>query len=332
MADARILKLVKTVTRPPPLRAAAQPMPRARRVVAIGGGKGGIGKSFVAANLAIEVARRGRRVVLVDADLGGANLHTCLGMDPPRRTLCDFVEERVQRIEEVVTPTPIANLGLVSGAMDHLDAANPKHAQRMRLLRHLHAMDVDQTIVDVGAGTSLNVVDFFLVSDHGVLVLVPEPAAVENAYRFLKTAFWRRVRNVVSVCGFEELLRGVLGDGTFRSPVEIVAALSARSPEAAQVLARQLELFRPRLVVNQARTPQDADVGPAVVAAWRKFFGLEMDYLGHVPYEDDLWRAARARKTLLAHNPAAAAARSFARIADRLSALDAARVRSEGSP
>ena len=127
-------------------------------------------------------------------------------------------------------------------------------------------------------------------------------------------------------------LRGVLGDGTFKSPVEIIAALSARSPEAAQVLARQLELFRPRLIVNQARTPQDAEVGPAVVAAWRKFFGLEMDHLGHLPYEDDMWRAARARKTLLAHNPAAAAARCFARIADRLSALDAARVRSEGMP
>ncbi len=333
MTDAPTLKLVTPLPRAPARRARpSKREPPARRVISIGGGKGGIGKSFVAANLAIELARRGQRVVLVDADLGGANLHTCLGMDPPRRSLSDFVERRVERIEDVVTPTGIPNLGLVSGAMDNLDAANPKHAQKMRLLRHIQAMDVDHTIVDVGAGTSLNVIDFFLISDHGILVLVPEPTAVENAYRFVKAAFWRRVRNVVSVCGFEDLLRDVLGDGTFRSPVEIVATLAARSPEAGQVLARQLELFRPRLVVNQARTPQDAEVGTAVVAAWRKFFGLEMDYLGHIQYEDELWRTVRARRAPLVQNSAAPAARSFARIADRLAALDAARIRSEGSP
>src|SRR5512140_2862554 len=81
-------------------------------------------------------ARRGKRVVLVDADLGGANLHTTLGIDLPRRTLSDFIERKVQRIEDVVTPTGIPNLGLVSGALDHLDAANPKYAQKMRFLRH----------------------------------------------------------------------------------------------------------------------------------------------------------------------------------------------------
>jgi flagellar biosynthesis protein FlhG len=331
VADAPTLKLVKT-PQPGHARRAAPPRssPRARRVVSIGGGKGGIGKSFVAANLAIELARRGERVVLVDADLGGANLHTCLGMELPRRSLSDFLERRVERIEEVITPTPIANLGLISGAMDHLDAANPKHAQKMRLLRHIQSMDVDATIVDVGAGTNLNVLDFFLISDHGILVLVPEPTAVENVYRFVKAAFWRRVRNVVSVCGFEDLLRDVLGEGTFKSPVEIIAALAARNPEAGQVIARQLELFRPRLVVNQARTPQDAEIGAAVVGAWRKFFGLEMDYLGHIQYEDEMWRTVRARRALLAQGPAAA--RSFARIVERLAALDAARARSEGQP
>ena len=119
----------------------------------------------------------GRRVVLVDADLGGANLHTCLGVDLPRRTLSDFIERRIEHIEEIITPTGIQNLGLISGAMDHLDAANPRYAQKMRLLRHVQGMDVDYAILDLGAGTHLNVLDFFLVSDHGILVLVPEPTA-----------------------------------------------------------------------------------------------------------------------------------------------------------
>jgi len=160
---------------------------------------------------------------------------------------------------------------------------------------------------------------------------VPEPTAVENVYRFVKAAFWRRVRNVVSVYGFEAQLRAVMGEGTFKSPVEIVAALSARHPEAGQLLSLQLEAFRPRLIVNQARTPQDAEIGHAVVSAWRKFFGLEMDYLGHIPHDEGMWRATRLRRPLLVQSPDAPAARSFAQIADRLVALDAAQARSEGT-
>ncbi len=325
MGDAPTLKLVRPLPEEPPPRPVIAARPRgARRVISVGGGKGGIGKSLVSANLGIELARRGKRVVLVDADLGGANLHTTLGIDLPRRTLSDFIERRVARIEDVVTPTGIPNLSLVSGALDHLDAANPRHAQKMRFLRHVQQMDVDYAVLDLGAGTHTNVLDFFLVSDHGVLVLVPEPTAVENAYRFVKAAFWRRMRNVAQVYGYDPLIRAVTEGRTFRSPVELVASLAERDPDAGANLARHLSAFRPRLIVNQARTDQDADIGRAVVTAWRKYFGLEMDYLGHIAYDDEMWRAVRARRPLLVERPDAVAARAFATVADSLLALDAA--------
>lgn len=327
MGDVPTLKLVRIVPeperRPAATRLPARGRARARRVISIGGGKGGIGKSLIAANLGIELARRGKRVVLIDADLGGANLHTTLGVEVPKRTLSDFIERRVSRIEDVVTPTGIENLGLVSGALDHLDAANPRYAQKMRLLRNVQQLDVDYAILDLGAGTHANVLDFFLVSDHGVLVLVPEPTAVENAYRFVKAAFWRRMRNVAQVFGYDSLLRSVMDSGTFKSPVELVATVAERDPEAGANLARQLALFRPRLVVNQARTPQDADIGRAVVAAWRKYFGLEMDYLGHIQYDDEMWRTLRARRPLLVERPDAPVAKAFGGLVDTLLALDA---------
>src|SRR5512139_1934806 len=323
MGDVPTLKLVRPVPKerapPPVIPARRRP---SRRVVSVGGGKGGIGKSLVSANLAIELARRGKRVVLVDADLGGANLHTTLGIDLPRRTLSDFIERKVSRIEDVVTPTGIPNLGLVSGALDHLDAANPRHAQKMRFLRHVQQMDVDYVVLDLGAGTHTNVLDFFLVSDHGVLVLVPEPTAVENAYRFVKAAFWRRMRNVAQVYGYEPLLQRVMEAGGVKSPVELVATLSERDAEVGRSLVRHLSSFRPRLIVNQARTDQDADMGRAVVSAWRKYFGLEMDYLGFIRYDEEMWRAVRARRPLLLERPDAPAARAFATIADSLLALD----------
>jgi flagellar biosynthesis protein FlhG len=324
MGDAPTLKLVRTAPEEPVRRATASGVRRSRRVVSVGGGKGGIGKSLISANLGIELARRGKKVVLVDADLGGANLHTTLGVDLPRRTLSDFIERKVARIDDVVTPTGVANLGLVSGALDHLDAANPKYAQKMRLLRHVQQMDVDYAILDLGAGTHANVLDFFLVSDHGVLVLVPEPTAVENAYRFVKAAFWRRMRNVAQLYGYDSLLRAVMDTGSFRSPVELLSTFSERDPDAGANLARHMGSFRPRLIVNQTRTEQDADIGLAVVAAWRKYFGLEMDYLGCIAYDDEMWRAVRARRPLLLERPDVGASRAFVRIADSLLALDTA--------
>src|SRR5512133_2159016 len=110
MADSPPLKLVSSIAPAP--RRAAKKWPRARRIIAVGGGKGGIGKSMISANLGIALAGRGKRVVMVDADLGGANLHTTLGIDVPKRTLTDFIERRVKRMEDVITPTGIENLGL----------------------------------------------------------------------------------------------------------------------------------------------------------------------------------------------------------------------------
>ena len=323
MADTPPLKLVSSAP-PPAKRQPPKKWPRARRIIAVGGGKGGIGKSMISANLGIALAKRGKRVVMVDADLGGANLHTTLGIDVPKRTLTDFIERRVTKIDEVVTPTGIDNLGLISGALDHLDAANPRYAQKMRFLRHVQQMDVDYAILDLGAGTHTNVLDFFLVSDHGILVLVPEPTAVENAYRFIKAAFWRRMRNVAQVFGYDALIQAVMASGSFKSPVDLIASVSERDPEAGANLARQLAAFRPRLVVNQARTPQEGEIGSAVVAAWRKYFGLEMDYLGHIQHDAEMWRTVRARRPLLLERPEAEASRSFDVIVNGLLALDGA--------
>jgi len=135
-----------------------------RRIVAIGGGKGGIGKSLVAVTFAIELVRRGMRVVLVDCDLGGANLHSFLGMEYPKETLSDFVLRRVGSLAELVIPTPVAGLGLISGARNSIQVANPMYQQKMRLMRALQHIDADAAILDLGAGTHYNVVDFFLLA------------------------------------------------------------------------------------------------------------------------------------------------------------------------
>jgi flagellar biosynthesis protein FlhG len=305
-------------------RAAAPPKASARRVVAVGGGKGGIGKSLVSANLGIALAQKGAKVTLVDADLGGANLHTCLGIDQPTVSMSDFIGRRVERLEDIQVPTGQPGLSLIAGAHDGLDAANPKHAQKSRLLRHVRALDVDYVILDLGAGTTLNVLDFFLSADIGLVVLLPEPTSIENAYRFIKAAFFRRMQEL-SDPGLSDAMALVLSgrDPNARTPWDLVTRLREHgNPAAATQLELSLSGFHPWLVVNQARTRGDHDMGPTVAAAWKKFFGLELGYLGAVAHDDSVWKAVRARQALLTAAPQSGAASGLLRVAENLLALD----------
>ncbi len=299
--------------------------PRPQRIIAVGGGKGGIGKSMVSANLGIALAQSGARVLLVDADLGGANLHTCLGIGQPTATLSDFLLRSKAQLEEVIIPTGVANLSLVAGALDTLDAANVKYAQKQKLLRALQQQQqVDYLLLDLGAGTSFNTLDFFLVADHGVLVVLPEPTSVENAYRFVKAAFFRRLQQLETQYGIEKLVEAAMStrEGTLRTPYDVIAEVRKADPEAAGRLERELSAFRVRLVLNQARSDADLGVGAAVASAWKKFFGLEMDVLGAIRYDDEAWRAVRKRRPVLIERPDALASQAIRNIAGRILALD----------
>ncbi len=295
------------------------------RILGVGGGKGGIGKSLLSASLGIELARRGHSVVLVDADLGGANLHTCLGMEQPAACIGYFLELRVTGLADAMTPTGIDNLTLVSGARDPLDVANLKHHQKLRLLRSIQGLAADFAVLDIGSGTNFNVLDFFLVADHGIMTLVPEPTSIENGYRFLKAALYRRLKAVEKLYGIQDLLQSVGRQTGAQGPRALLTEVTKRDATVGRLLEMEMQRFRPRLVINMARTPADFEVGDAVVAAWRKFFGLDMDYLGCIGYDDEVWRWVRLKRPLLVQSPGGAAALAVRTIADHLLQLDLTR-------
>lgn len=289
-----------------------------KRIVAVGGGKGGIGKSLIASSLGIEFARRGRRVVLIDLDLGGANLHTCLGIAHPEETLSDFVLRRVESLEEIAVDTGFENLRLVSGSLDAIAAANPLHQQKLRLMRAIQGLDADLVVLDLGAGSHFNVLDFFLVADEGIVTLVPEPTSVENAYRFVKAAFFRRLKAVEAVCGLHDVLAEVMQARRPMSPAQLVQEVSRRDPEAGMRLSEEMRAFRPFVVVNAVREAADLSLGDAICTAWRRFFGIELRYLGHVRYDEEAWRAVRARRPLILERAGQPIAADLRAIADGL--------------
>ena len=295
-------------------------LPRAprRQIWSVGGGKGGIGKSVLTAALGWQLARLGKRVVMVDADLGGANLHTCLGLPPPTRSLADFVMRRVERLEDTAVETNFPRLRLISGAADLLNAANIKHQQKVRLLSRIRTLDVDIVLIDVGAGTSFNILDFFLMSDVSLLVVVPEPTSVENGYRFIKSALFRRMRTSCDEPGAREILDAAMDPSNergIRTPVELLKAVERECPAAMPGLQRTMAEFRPRFLVNQVRGPGDAAVGQQLVTACARHLGIRAFNAGFVYHDDAVWKAVRQRRLFAAEDPECKAAQSVRQIA-----------------
>jgi len=282
-----------------------------RQIWSVGGGKGGIGKSLIAASLGWQLARMGQRVVLVDADLGGANLHTCMGLPPPERTLADFIQRRVDTLEEALAETGAPGLRLLSGAADLLTAANIKHVQKIRVLNRVRSLDVDMVLIDIGAGTSYNILDFFLVSDVSILAVVPEPTSIENGYRFIKSALYRRLRAAAPHGGIRQYVEAALDPKNamgLRTPVDLVARVEAEDPPAAATLRREMAAFTPRFVVNEVRDERDVAIGHQLVAACARHLGIRASYAGFVHYDDAVWRAVRRRRLFMADAPTSRAA------------------------
>ena len=288
-----------------------------KEIWAIGGGKGGIGKSLITGNIGITLARLKKRVLLVDADLGGANLHTTLGIGVPEMTLSDFLNRRVETIQEVIIKTSIPNLSLVSGAQDFLDAANPNFAQKARLLRHLETLDADYILLDLGAGTSFNILDFFLFADHGILVVLPEPTSIENAYRFIKSAFYRRFKRVVTSQNIKDLIDAAMNQKNsmgIRTPYDLIERIKQLEPESGAMLEIEMMKFRPKLVVNQVRTKNDIQIGFSMKSACQKYFGISLEYLGYVEYDDCVWQSIRSKRPLAIEYPYSRPTRCIERI------------------
>jgi flagellar biosynthesis protein FlhG len=292
--------------------AQAATAPRSRRQIwSVGGGKGGIGKTLLVASLGWQLARLGKRVILVDADLAGANLHTCLGLEAPRLTLADFILRRVERIEEVVVETGFPRLRLVSGASDFLGAANVEHAQKTRVLNRIQALDVDVVVMDLGAGGSPDTIDYFLASDPGLLVVVPEPTSIENSYRFIRAAAFRHLHAATPRDAVAELIEAAMDPSNsrgIRTPLDLLAAVEGEDPEAVVALRRELDSFRPRFVVNQVRDAADMVVGHQLVAACTRHLGVHATYAGHVPYDEAVWQSVRRRRLFMAAEGVSAAA------------------------
>ncbi len=274
-----------------------------KTIWSVGGGKGGVGKSVATANIGCALAMRGAEVVVVDADLGGANLHTYFGIKSPATGLDDFLKGRASRLEEVMIPTGVKGLSLISGAGEFLGIANPAFSQKQKLITHIKRIEADYILVDLGAGSSYNVLDFFAVSNTGIVVLVPEPAAVQNAYIFLKSFVYRRLQRLFS--GDRRITEMITeatdsrSPGSVRSFSDLCERISREDVGSADRALAEVKSFRPRLLLNMAASGQDLKAVDAFKGAAAAFLGLDTEFAGVIYSRAAVKAAARKMRPFM---------------------------------
>jgi len=281
-----------------------------RTIWAIGGGKGGIGKTLLTSNMAVYLSWLNKKVVVVDMDLGGANLHTSLGVEAPTKTLSDLVLGRIEEISDLMQPTPIRNLDLISGAQDPVGIANMRHMQKARLIRKFREINSDFVLLDLGAGTASNTLDFFLLADKKIVVVTPEPTSVENAYRFIKSAFYRMLRGATPSPYVRQLIEQAMDMKNargIRTPKDLLKEVRRLSPADGLELQSKMEAFRISLIVNQVRVKAEADIGKSIQMVCERYFGMGVEYVGYLPYDNAVWQSIRRRVPFLIDAPNATA-------------------------
>ena len=261
-----------------------------KSIWAIGGGKGGTGKSFITASLGIHLSTLGEDVALIDADLGGPNLHTFLGMEESNLDLGHFITNKVSKLDDTVTFTPFDGLKLIKGTDNVLFTSNLNYYKKLKLIRHIKAFDAKRVIVDIGTGTSYNCIDFFLLSNPGILVVNPEPTSIENAYYFMKSCIIRILKFYIDHYGIQDLIQKVSAQikDTTKSIYSFLSEIISHDKFYADLLYRALRKFNPCLIINKARDERDMLLGESIVNVVQKYLVVELKFLGAVPFDENV--------------------------------------------
>jgi flagellar biosynthesis protein FlhG len=266
-----------------------------KKLWSIGGGKGGIGKSVFTLGLGISLSRMGKKIILVDADLGGANLHTLMGVRFPPVTLEDFLLHRVDRLKDVIIDTRVEGIGLICGADDILGAANPTYHQKIRILKEIENLPADLVLLDLGAGTSFNILDFFNYSHGRICIMTNQATSLQNVYGFIKSALYRRITR--EFAKDHDMLRLVLqtevtpSEGKIDSVEELVLQLPAGENDRVGRLLNLLNEFQLFLVVNMVRQDSDLQAARIIEKVCGSFLSVTPQILGNLSFDPEIEKA-----------------------------------------
>ena len=238
-------------------------------IIAVVGPKGGVGKTTISVNLAIALSRLGKKVVVVDLDLGASNLHTYLGLKNSKFSLNDFILKKVDRLSDIVVSTDMENMNVICGG-DIPGIANLHYQKKLKLIRNLQTLKSDFILLDLGAGASFNVIDFVIFARQVLLVTTPEIPSLYNLYSFIKTFLFRRLTLQFkglknnSILALLERAKDIESNPHLNTMNGIIEEADKIDKGSGNQIKELLNNIKPIVVVNRARSEKDANTGKVI--------------------------------------------------------------------
>ena len=292
------------------------------KVWAIAGGKGGTGKSFVTSNVGSCLAKKGKNVILIDADLGGANLHSLLGVKQPEASLEDFFNKKVLLKDTVrIHGNGSGKVGLVTGDIHSLESGRIRHSQNQKLFRQIRRLSADHILIDLGAGSHFTTLDSFLLADKKIVVIVPEVTSIENMYQFIKTALFRKLHSSFNSQGLKYQFHSTWKERDSKNIKNInqfMDCLGKTSKEAMDIITEELQNFVIEIIVNQVRNDEDIKTGKSVQSVLLKYLGINSCNIGYIEYDDAAWNSIRAKNPVINASPSSQSALGIEKVTENL--------------
>jgi flagellar biosynthesis protein FlhG len=291
-------------------------------IIPIASGKGGVGKTFFTANLAIALSQKGHRTIAVDLDLGGSNLHTFLGLPNKFPGVGDFLKARQTELADLVTSTSFANLQFLAGDGRTPFMANIAHAQKIRLVSRLGKLPAEYILLDLGAGTTYNTLDFFGLSPHGILVTTPEYPAILSMLAFLKQFMLRTIeRHLVGDNEIKSYLQAFYKqplDEQQNSIVAVKSQIAKIDPDAGAYISALCEKFRPRVIFNHGDDPAEIEIADKIDQSLANVLSIKADYFGFIFNDPTVRQAVKSNRSFMHYRPEGLTAQIIGRIAERI--------------
>ncbi|MEW5818016.1 MAG: P-loop NTPase [Spirochaetota bacterium] len=256
----------------------------------IASGKGGVGKTIFAANLGVSLAQHGKTVILIDLDMGGSNLHTCLGVKNRNPGIGSYIFKKESSLESLTIQTDIKQLFFIPGDSLLPGTANLPYFMKKKIIKEISELIADYVIIDLASGTGYNIIDFFLTSMSGIIITVPQTTAILNAYSFLKTSIFRLLYRSFPAKSRERafILEFVSNriEGTESTFLRLTEQLFEISKESGEIAKKQLEAFYPRIVLNMGHSHKELSLGSKLRQIAGKNLNLRLEYIGFLGYEE----------------------------------------------
>ena len=294
-------------------------------IIPIASGKGGVGKSFLTANLSAGIAELGYSTVVVDLDLGGSNLYTYLGIPNKHPGIGDYLKGKKLKFNDLLVSTGISNLKYIPGDGRTPFMANISYAQRMTLLRKIKQLPARYVLLDLGSGSTFNTLNFFGIAHKGIIVTTSEVPSIMNFLAFLRNFMFYIILNAAS--HNKEVLKMLIT--AFRQPIKsepltVKSLLNKISDVDSNLAIKAHDLcrnYRPRIIINMGDSADELKILRRIDDILKTRLSIEADYFGFIYYDDVVRRSVQNRETLFAHYPQCIASKSIKHVARRITKI-----------